>query len=97
MTISKRYTNRHKGDGSPVLEGVEVAKLWSREVDRSKLCRLPDTAATLANESWRMRSIRSTAPHVNSSQQTATGPVLENGFKDRFERIYVYRRNQRAE
>ncbi|EYC10925.1 hypothetical protein Y032_0053g2373 [Ancylostoma ceylanicum] len=82
---------------SPVLERVKVARSWSREVDRSKLCWLHAMAATLANESWRVSSIRSTASHVNSGQQTVTGPVLENGFKDHFETICVYRWNQRAE
>ncbi|EYB99826.1 hypothetical protein Y032_0119g791 [Ancylostoma ceylanicum] len=82
---------------NPVLEGVEVAKIWSRQVDGSKLCWLPATAATLANESWRVGSIRSTASHVNSGQQTVTGPALESGFKDHFEAICVYRWNQRAE
>ncbi|EYC22558.1 hypothetical protein Y032_0017g3422 [Ancylostoma ceylanicum] len=80
-----------------VLEEVKLTKIWSRKVDRSKLCWLPATAATLANESWRVRSIRSTTSHVNSGQQTVTGPVLENGFEDHFETIWVYRWNQRAE
>ncbi|EYC09765.1 hypothetical protein Y032_0059g3036 [Ancylostoma ceylanicum] len=66
MTIPARYFNRHKSDESPVLEGVEVAKIWSPEMDRSKLCRPPATAATLANASLRVRSIRSTASHVSS-------------------------------
>ncbi|EYC15876.1 hypothetical protein Y032_0035g3017 [Ancylostoma ceylanicum] len=66
MTIPARYINRHKSDESPVLEGVEVAKVWSPEVDRSKLCWLPATAATVAKVSLRVRSIRSTASHVNS-------------------------------
>ncbi|EYB99680.1 hypothetical protein Y032_0120g883 [Ancylostoma ceylanicum] len=91
------YINRHKGDESPVLEEVKVAKIWSREVDRSKLCWLPATAATLANEPWRVRSIRSTASHVNLGQQTVTDPVLENGLKEHFETICVYHWNQRAE
>ncbi|EYC12019.1 hypothetical protein Y032_0048g1565 [Ancylostoma ceylanicum] len=47
---------------------VEVAKIWSRKVDRSKLCWLPVTAAMSANESWRARSIRSTALHVNPGE-----------------------------
>ncbi|EYC13046.1 hypothetical protein Y032_0045g1235 [Ancylostoma ceylanicum] len=96
MTIPAWYTNRHKSDESPAPEGV-VAKIWSREVDRSKLCWLSATAATLANTFWRVRSIRSTASHVNSGQQTVTGPVLENGFKDHFETICADRWNQRAE
>ncbi|EYC07784.1 hypothetical protein Y032_0069g392 [Ancylostoma ceylanicum] len=97
MTIPVRYINRHKSDESPVLERVEVAKIWSWEVDRSKLCWLPATPVTLVNESWRVRSIRSTTSHVNSGQQTVTGPLLENGIKDHFETICVYRWNQCAE
>ncbi|EYC12995.1 hypothetical protein Y032_0045g1204 [Ancylostoma ceylanicum] len=31
MTVQVRYASRHKNDESPVLEGVEVAKNWSRE------------------------------------------------------------------
>ncbi|EYC35461.1 hypothetical protein Y032_1049g3491 [Ancylostoma ceylanicum] len=52
MTIPARHTSMHKSDGSPVLEGVEVAKIWSPDVDRSMMCWPPATAATLANESW---------------------------------------------
>ncbi|EYC15626.1 hypothetical protein Y032_0036g3257 [Ancylostoma ceylanicum] len=36
---------------NPRSQRVEVAKIWSWEVDRSKLCWLPAKAATLANES----------------------------------------------
>ncbi|EYC13367.1 hypothetical protein Y032_0044g945 [Ancylostoma ceylanicum] len=96
MTISVRYINRHKSGESTTLEEVEVAKIWSQEVDRSKLCWLSATAATLTNESWLVRSIRLTASHVNSGQQTVTGPVLENGF-NHFEAVCVYRWNQRVE
>ncbi|EYC28310.1 hypothetical protein Y032_0008g84 [Ancylostoma ceylanicum] len=63
-----------KGDECIVLEAVEVAKIWSRGADRSNLCWLPATAATLASESWRVRSTRSTASHVNSGQPTVTDP-----------------------
>ncbi|EYB84650.1 hypothetical protein Y032_0312g2163 [Ancylostoma ceylanicum] len=37
-TIPVSYTNRHKTDESLFLKGVEVSKIWSQEVDRSKLC-----------------------------------------------------------
>ncbi|EYB84554.1 hypothetical protein Y032_0314g2230 [Ancylostoma ceylanicum] len=43
--------------------------------------------ATLANESWRVRSIRSSASHVNSGQQNVKGPVLENRFKNILEQF----------
>ncbi|EYC21978.1 hypothetical protein Y032_0018g3642 [Ancylostoma ceylanicum] len=76
MTIPVRYTNRHKSDKSPFPEAVKVTKIWSPEVDRSKRCWLSATAAALANKSWRVRSIRSTASHVNTGQQTVTDPFL---------------------
>ncbi|EYC38217.1 hypothetical protein Y032_0732g1911 [Ancylostoma ceylanicum] len=49
MTIPVRYIKRHKSGESSALERVEVAKIWSPEVDRSKSCWLPATVATLAD------------------------------------------------
>ncbi|EYC20895.1 hypothetical protein Y032_0020g123 [Ancylostoma ceylanicum] len=58
------YINTRKSDESSVLEGVEVTKPWSWEAERSKLCWLPATAATLANES---RLVNGSTPQFGSA------------------------------
>lgn len=60
------------------LEGSKISISRSKEAERSQLCWLSVTAATLANKTFPIRTTDNTACHDNIVQQADTDPIPKN-------------------
>ncbi|EYB84546.1 hypothetical protein Y032_0314g2225 [Ancylostoma ceylanicum] len=89
MTTPARYINRHKRDESPVLERVEVAKIWSREVDPSLDQAWIRQPAQLGSK---LQAVLAARHGFNVDQRVLTCPIDKiNGFTRQFGSANCYK------